>query len=178
MSEEYLDIVDENGNPTGEKELRSVVHEKGLWHRTVHIYFYRVKNNVIEILVHLRSKFKDLDPDKWDTRFGGHVDAGKNIKEATAREIKEEVGIELKPEFLIKGEIKKYDGGNNREFCYVFYYNFLENNNSLEFNDGEVQAVKWMTNSEIADSMQKNPLDWAPKRAGFIETIGYLKNNI
>jgi len=164
--EEYLDIVDENGNPTGEKELRSVVHEKGLWHRTVHIYFYRVKNNAIEILVHLRSAFKDLDPNKWDTRFGGHVDAGKNIEEATAREIKEEVGIELKSECLIKGEIKKYDGGNNREFCHVFYYNFLENNNILKFNDGEVQEIKWMTENEIANSMQKNSSSGLRKKQG------------
>ena len=43
MQEEYLDIVDENENLTGEKELRSVVHAKGLWHRVVHIYFFREK---------------------------------------------------------------------------------------------------------------------------------------
>ncbi len=55
---EYSDIVDENGNLTGEKELRSVVHEKGLWHRTVYIYFYHIANGEIQSLPHLRSKIK------------------------------------------------------------------------------------------------------------------------
>ena len=41
---EYLDIVNEDGNLTGEKEMRSVVHVEGLWHRTVHVYFYKIKN--------------------------------------------------------------------------------------------------------------------------------------
>ena len=175
---EYLDIVDENGNLTGEKEIRSIVHDKGLWHRTVHIYFYRIKDNTINILAHLRSKLKDHDPDKWDTRLGGHVNTGKDIGEAIVSEIQEEVGISINPKYLLKGEIKKYDGGKNREFCHVFYYNFLENDNVLKFNDGEVQAVKWMSDSEIADSMQKNPSFWAPRRAGFIETIENLKTKL
>ena len=76
MEKEYLDLVDENNNLTGEKELRSVVHSTGLWHRTVHIYFFRKINNIFEFLVHLRSKDKDLRPNCWDTRFGGHIKAG------------------------------------------------------------------------------------------------------
>ena len=48
MVDEYLDIVDENGILTGKKELRSICHEKGLWHRTVHIYCYRFINKELE----------------------------------------------------------------------------------------------------------------------------------
>lgn len=41
MPEEYLDVLDEKGNLTGEKKLRSEIHAKGLWHKVVHgIHFY------------------------------------------------------------------------------------------------------------------------------------------
>ncbi len=29
---EYLDILDENGNKTGQKKSRKEVHSKGYWH--------------------------------------------------------------------------------------------------------------------------------------------------
>ena len=33
---EYLDILDCNGNKTGEKRPRKEVHSKGYWHKGVH----------------------------------------------------------------------------------------------------------------------------------------------
>lgn len=176
MPEEYLDIVDEKGNPIGEKELRSVVHAKGLWHKVVHIYFFRIKDDVIEILVHLRSKFKDLDPNKWDTRFGGHVDSGKSIEEAIVKEIKEETGLKINLEDLLKGKESKYDGEKNKEFISIYYYKFLGNKEELSFDDGEVQEVKWMSEIEITDSMKSNPESWTMGNDGFIKKIKELKN--
>jgi hypothetical protein len=35
---EYLDIVDENGNPTGEKVERAYAHKNGIRHRTAHVW--------------------------------------------------------------------------------------------------------------------------------------------
>lgn len=34
---EYLDVVDENNNLTGETAERNYIHEKGIWHREVAI---------------------------------------------------------------------------------------------------------------------------------------------
>ena len=34
---EYFDIVDENGNPTGEIVSRDEAHDKGIRHRTAHV---------------------------------------------------------------------------------------------------------------------------------------------
>jgi 8-oxo-dGTP diphosphatase len=162
MSEEYLDIVDENGNPTGKKELRSVVHEKGLWHWVAVIYFYRVtENKNIELLIHLRSKFKDQQPNKWAPRFGGHIEAGKSAKETAIKEVREEIGIIISPNKLIPGIKNFYNSINNREIGQAYYYEFNENIDKLSFNDDEVQEVKWMDIDEIIDSMKKNPEIWA-----------------
>jgi isopentenyldiphosphate isomerase len=36
--EEYFDILDEHGQETGRKELRSIVHGTGLYHRAVYCF--------------------------------------------------------------------------------------------------------------------------------------------
>ena len=38
---EIFDIVDENGNPTGQTIERSLAHTNGVRHRTVHIWIAR-----------------------------------------------------------------------------------------------------------------------------------------
>ena len=97
MQEELLEIMDENNQPLGFSKLRSQVHKDGDWHRVVHIY---VTNNVGEFLVHLRSPNKDLNPGKWDTRFGGHVKAGSDYDDSAITELFEEIGLRVKVGFF------------------------------------------------------------------------------
>lgn len=169
--EEYLDIVDENGKLTGEKELRSVCHEKGLWHNVAVAYFFRKNiNDKIEFLTHLRSEFKEQNPNKWALRFGGHVESGSTPDETIIKEIQEEAGINVNFNDLFPGEVSIYNGDDNKEFGHAYYYNFLGNLEELSFNDGEVQEVKWMTLDEIRKSMNDNPEMWA-SRASSLESI-------
>ncbi|HBP01112.1 MAG: NUDIX hydrolase [Candidatus Moranbacteria bacterium GW2011_GWE1_49_15] len=160
MAEEYFDIVDENNDPTGETALRSVAHSQGFWHRVIHVYFYRKLDKEIELMVHLRSPFKDLKPNCWDPRFGGHVPSGESIEATIKNEIKDETGIILETENLLKGEVRKYDGGANREFIYENYYNFTGEIEDIAFNDGEVQKVEWMGLQDIAETIKLNPENW------------------
>lgn len=174
MSEEYLDIVDEDGNLTGEKELRTVCHEKGLRHQTVHIYLYRKNNGRLEILPHLRSKFKASNPSAWDTRFGGHVETGQTINEAALRELQEETGLEVDMEDLLIGPIEFYDGGKNKEVVSAFYYNFTDGLNKLSFDDGEVQEVRWMSFEEIEREMNDKSKTWT----GSVRGLYAIKNDL
>ena len=184
MQEEYLDIVDEKGNPTGEKELRTVIHEKGLWHWVAPVYIYRIHKNKLEFLVQLRSKNKDQYPNKWQERFGGHVTSGSTTKKTAIEEIKEEIGISINPKKLLEGIVFSYDSYkendpvSNREFVQAYYYYFDKDLNSLFFNDGEVQMVKWMSVSEMTESIKSNPEIWANKKTISDNIIKDLQNKL
>lgn len=178
MTEEFLDIVDENNNLTGESVPRSKIHAEGIWHRTVHIYLFRKNNSEIEFLVHHRSPFKDLNPNKWDTRFGGHIKSGTNLKEAVKSEVKDEIGLDIEYDKLIEGDWRKRDKFPNREFTKVYFLEFRGDLSDLKFNDGEVQEVKWMNVKEIKNLMAGDPEKWSASIAGFTEISGYLLNKI
>jgi len=172
--EEYFDIVDENNVSTGERRLRQEVHSEGLWHRAVHIYLFRKKEDGIDFLVHLRSETKDLNPNMWDTRFGGHVKAGETIEDTVLGELKEEIGLNVEISNLLQGDVYKHDGFPNREFNIVYYHDFKGDTASLRFNDSEVQEVKWMDAQEIVQSMASTPENWTGKSEKFRKIVEIL----
>lgn len=93
MKEEQLEIVNENDEVIG-LESRRVIHQKGLLHREIHIWFMTPNR---EIVFQHRAKDKDTYPDKLDATVGGHVDPGMSYDETALKEGKEETGIDLDP---------------------------------------------------------------------------------
>ena len=174
MNEEFFDVVDENGNRTGEKISRTEAHAKGIWHRTVHIYFFRKVDGSFSFLVHLRSKSKDQSPNMWITRFGGHVLAGTQVDEAVRRELEEEVGLDVGNYTVLKGVVTKHDHHPNREFTHSFFIEVPEDV-PVKFNDGEVQRVEWMASKDIITSMQTKSRPWAGSLQGFQDTLQVLQ---
>lgn len=177
MKEEYIEIVDENNKKIGENKLRSLVHSSDLWHRIVHIYFFRISTEDIELLVYLRSSINDVDPNKWDARFGGHIRMGESLEQAVTREIKEEVGLSISMNDLIEGEWRKRNDPKN-EFTKAYYFEYKGSSEELDFNDKEVQEVKWMFVADIENSMKKEPEIWSGKPDGLKGAIDFLKVNI
>lgn len=91
MPSEYFEIVDENDEVIG-KALRSDCHgNPSLIHRTAHVVVYGSDGR---ILLQKRSMSKDIQPGKWDTAVGGHLDPGENYLQAAVREMSEELGVE------------------------------------------------------------------------------------
>jgi len=91
-TEEYLDILDESGAVIG-RELRSRCHENPeLRHRAVHVF---VRNSRGEIFLQKRAITKLIQPGKWDTSVGGHLQVGESYEAAAARELLEELGLRL-----------------------------------------------------------------------------------
>jgi len=178
MAEELLDIVNENNELTGETAPRSKVHTEGIWHRTVHIYLFRRNNNAIEFLVHLRSLFKDLHPNCWDTRFGGHIKSGLGIEDGVRAELEEEIGLDADRYKLIEGQWRKRNKMPNREFTKTYFLEYPDDITNLKFNDGEVQEIRWLSIQKVKDSMIENPKEWSGSMNGFTEVSDYLMKKI
>jgi isopentenyldiphosphate isomerase len=89
---EYFDIVDDAGRVIGRASRAACHGDPSLIHRSVHIYVFNRRG---EILLQLRSTDKDIQPGRWDTSVGGHLDSGEEYDQAARRELCEELGLEL-----------------------------------------------------------------------------------
>ena len=87
---EYLDIVDEEGNPTGKTVDRELAHKDGILHRTAHVWVVRKSTDGYEILLQKRSMEKDSFPGLYgepdntapvdeDTTSGGKKSGAKTM---------------------------------------------------------------------------------------------------
>lgn len=90
-SAEIFPIVDEKGHTIGRASRGECHSGSKLLHPVVHLHLF---NNRGELYLQRRPEWKDIQPGKWDTAVGGHVDYGETVDEALQREVREELGLE------------------------------------------------------------------------------------
>ncbi len=150
--DEYIDIVTATGEPTGKTALKSEAHKNGWYHNTIHLWLY-TKND--EILLQQRSHKKVIHPLLWDVSAAGHIDAGETFADAALRETKEEIGLTLKPEELIKVGTKLHESSyangtiQDNEFHQVYIAELKVNLSDLKPQEEEVEALKLVTFDEF-----------------------------
>lgn len=155
---ELLDIWDHNGHPTGQICEKDVAHQKGLFHPTVHIWFYTKEPFV---LMQKRGPNKETFPNLWDVSVAGHVAAGESILEAAIREAKEEIGLELVSTDLIKIAVRKNinkfsNGITDCEFQHVFLSHLKTDLKQLKLQEEEVDAVRLFSFDDLEKCMSNN----------------------
>lgn len=98
--EEYFPLVDETGAVIG-KATRSECHSGSfLLHPVVHLHVFDSQGR---LYLQKRALSKDIQPGKWDTSVGGHMDPGESVEQALLREAGEELGMcGFKPVFLFR----------------------------------------------------------------------------
>jgi isopentenyldiphosphate isomerase len=113
-NQELFPLVDEEGNVVG-KATRGECHNGSrLLHAVVHLHVFNSKG---EVYLQKRPEWKDIQPGKWDTAVGGHIDYGETPEQALIREVSEELGItDFEPERV--GQYV-FDSRRERELVYV-----------------------------------------------------------
>jgi len=90
--DEVFDVVDVNDRVIRQAR-RADVHANGWLHRAVHILVQRGNG---DIFLQQRSMEKDSNPGRWDSSASGHLDSGEGYDTAAFREVREELGVDVK----------------------------------------------------------------------------------
>ena len=148
--EERFPIVDEEGHVTGVATRGECHSGSKLLHPVVHLHVFNSKG---DIYLQRRPDWKDIQPGKWDTAVGGHVDYGETPEEALLREVREELGItDFTPKFIDK---YVFESKRERELVYVHatVYDGVISPSTEELDGG-----RFWTMQEIADAMGRDIL--------------------
>lgn len=159
---EFLDIVDESGQPTGKTVSRQDAHECGILHRTAHVWVVREQNGHTEVLLQKRSEEKESYPGMYDTSSAGHIPAGEEPLPSALRELSEELGISAAPDqlqyagtFRVRYE-KVFHGSlfRDNEVTQVYVYSEPVEIESLQLQESEVSEVRWFDLEAVWNEIQ------------------------
>ena len=118
-----------------------------LLHPVVHLHVF---NSQGHLYLQKRPDWKDIQPGKWDTATGGHIDLGENVGMALRREVSEELGI-TQFEFETLGHYV-FESERERELVYVHRTTY---DLPITPNSGELDGGRFFSPQEIIDNMGK-----------------------
>jgi len=145
---EYFPVVNEKGDIIG-KSTRDECHSSSfLLHPVVHLHVF---NTTGELYLQKRAMNKDIQPGKWDTSVGGHVDYGEEISEALTREVREELDItDFKP---IPAFQYPFRSDREYELVHTFYTIY---NGKIKPDPSEITEGKFWKLHDIKIKLGKN----------------------
>ena len=148
--QEIFPIVDEDGRVIG-SATRGECHSGSLLlHPVVHLHVFRSNG---DIYLQRRPAWKDIQPGKWDTAVGGHIDYGETPEQALRREVREELGItDFQPEFVVK---YVFESQRERELVYVSRTTY---DGVIRPSASELDGGRFWTMQEIREAMGKDIL--------------------
>ncbi len=115
--------MDCRGAKTGGVISRDEAHRTGVWHGAFHCLIIGERNGRGYALFQKRAAAKKIAPGKFDVSVGGHYAAGEDATVAGPREIREELGLDVRFEELVPLGRR------------VFVYCFTPGVTELEFQD-------------------------------------------
>jgi len=140
-NEEWVPLVDEAGNVTGQAPRSRVHNGSKLLHPVVHLHVFN-KNKAI--LLQKRPMSKLIQPGKWDTAVGGHISAGETLQQALLKEAREEIGL---LQFSAKHlKIYRWDCDAESELVYLF---ITHDHKNVKPQSDEVEELRFWTKNQI-----------------------------
>lgn len=139
VHDEFLDLVDQNDCVIGRKK-RSEIYAEGL--KNYRLVGAMVKNDKGEFWVPRRAHHRALLPGHLSTSMGGHVESGETYKQAFARELKEELFLDL--DSIVYRELGLLTPYKHDACAFVMMYE-ISANHIAAFDSSEFCEAFWMT---------------------------------
>ena len=148
--EERFPIVDEDGHVVGVATRGECHSGSKLLHPVVHLHVFNSRGDVY---LQKRPEWKDIQPGKWDTSVGGHIDYGETPEQALIRDVREELGItDFTPE-----RVGKYVFESRRERELVYVHRTIYDG-PIKPSTEELDGGRFWTLDEIRQSLGQNLL--------------------
>lgn len=145
---EKRDLYDENRNLIGETIFKGEEIPEGKYIVVVLVF---IQNSEGKFLIQKRSERKN---GKYATT-GGHPKSRENSIQGIITEVKEEIGLDIKPE-----DLQLYYGGKSeieRVFWDDYYVKMdVPDIDKLKLQEEEVASVHWFSIEEIKDLMKQD----------------------
>ena len=144
---EIFPVVDEDGNVIGSATRGECHSGSKLLHPVVHLHVF---NSEGQLYLQKRPEWKDIQPGKWDTAVGGHIDYGEVPEDALRREVSEELGItDFTPEFVTR---YVFESSREKELVYVYRCSY---DGPVKPSASELDGGRFWSVQEIVDAMGK-----------------------
>lgn len=149
---EQVILVDKNDQATGTME-KMEAHRKGELHRAFSVVVFNSKG---EMLLQKRAKGKYHSGGLWTNACCSHPMPGEKIEDASRRRLKEEMGIDVQPEFIFKFIYKANLDQEliEHEYDHVFRGTF---DGEPQINKNEVEDWKFVSMSWLKKDILLHP---------------------
>jgi len=170
MLEEKIKIVDENDEAVGGSTLFEAL-QKGSYYDVVDII---IEDEAGDILLQKRSSEKSSYPNCWTGTARGHVHQGETYERAAAREIRDELDLDMPLEYVGKVLVQaKTEDKTINQFNTVFR-GVISRATKLTLNLPDSEA-RWFTREELNEKVMSAPEEFAPAFVEIVEEFYMLE---
>lgn len=165
-------LVDQDDNELGVEDILFAHQGEGKKHRALSVILYRKIDGKTELLMQKRSHAKPVFKGLWSNTCCTNLRPGDTYIDRAVSRLKEEMGIELRPEdlrilyrFSYEAQDMTNPGWCENEVDTVIVgtsASLSAGEFRCELNPEEAEDAKWMEYEAMKEDMEKNPDIYSP----------------